>query len=274
MKIQTTRKYRPIRIGIFSAPMPHKHINKAQSYLHRDYIAWIEMSGAIPVIIPYNTPDLTKYLNSINGVVWVGGDIENKKMHTPTQYKTLLSAYEHTFKHATNETLRGNYYPIWGTCLGFDFLAMMGNHSGLPHMQQIHKTTPGKLTFRNYSRIQRVFPATMLRQMAIETVTQQNHTFGFDPDSAQTNQMRRYLRIISIDTSDISSQRFVNMFEYKHFPFYGTQWHPERPVSELSKEVAMRLSLFLKRECSKNQIKTIWNPPGVAISSLYTVLLT
>ena len=263
------------RIGIFSAPMPLEHLVKADSYLQRDYLEWIEMSGALPVVIPYNTAFLEKYLESVNGLVWVGGAIENNKTHSKKQYTKLQETYEKAFHYAVHENRRGNYYPIWGTCLGFDFLAMMGQHKfqGLGHMAKIHKTRNGTLRFRGTSRLRRVFPSSMQRQMATEPVTRQLHANGFDPASPQTLRMHKYLNVISIDTSDESPQRFVNAFEYKHLPFYGTQWHPEKPVSSLSREVAQRLSVFLKKECAKNRNRSTWTPSTDKITSSEAVLL-
>jgi len=263
-----------VRIGIFSAPMPLANISKAESYLQRDYLEWIEMSGALPVVIPYNTAYLDEYLHSVNGIVWIGGAIENAVTHAPTQYATLQRAYAHAFEHAQRETRRGNYYPIWGTCLGFDFLALMGQHARVRRMAKIPKTHNGTLRFRGASRLRSVFSAAMQKRLAAEPVTRQIHARGFDPTSQQTRRMHDYLKVISVDTSDQSPRPFVNAFEYTHFPFYGTQWHPEKPVSSLSREVALRLSRFLKRECSKNRVRSEWRPPTGKIASQETVLLT
>jgi gamma-glutamyl hydrolase len=264
-----------VKIGIFSAPMPVHYLSKAESYLQRDYLDWVEMSGAVPVIIPYNTQYLVEYLNTVNGVMWVGGAIENEETHSQTQYVTLRKAYEHAFKYAIQENQNGNYYPIWGTCLGFDFLALMGqkNHE-LSQMSKIHKTRAGTLRFKGDSRLRRVFSKTMQQRFAKEPVTRQLHSNGFNPESNQTIHMHPYLKIISVDTSDRSPQKFVNAFEYKHFPFYGTQWHPEKPVSPLSQQVALRLSKFFKKECAKNRNRTNWTPSTGQIKSAETVLIT
>jgi len=71
-----------VRIGIVSAPMPLKQLNRAESYLDKSYINWIEMSGANAVVIPYNTDSLATYMSTVHGVLWVGGGIENLKTHS------------------------------------------------------------------------------------------------------------------------------------------------------------------------------------------------
>jgi gamma-glutamyl hydrolase len=264
-----------VKIGIFSAPMPLPSLSKAESYLQRDYIEWVEMSGALPVVIPYNTRHLDEYLNSVNGLVWIGGAIENAETHSRSQHAKLQHTYEAAFEHAIRENQKGNHYPIWGTCLGFDFLALMGqrNH-GVSKMPKIHKTQNGTLKFKGASRLRRAFSSSMQQLIAREPVTHQIHARGFDPTSSQTHHMEKYLKIISVDTSDQSPRRFVNAFEYKHYPFYGTQWHPEKPVSTLSRQVAEKLSRFFKRECAKNKNRTEWFPPTGKIRSTETVLLT
>ena len=81
--------------------MPLKRLHKASSYLKSTYLTWVSISGAVPVIIPYDlTPtQLERSLRNINGIVFVGGDIENTKTHSDDQYKTLIKNYTHTFKY-------------------------------------------------------------------------------------------------------------------------------------------------------------------------------
>jgi hypothetical protein len=64
--------------------------------------------------------------------------------------------------------------------------------------------------------------------------------------------MKQYLKIVSVDIA-ANGVKFMNMFEYKKYPFYGCQWHPEKPLTDLGVELSHTLSFFLKKECSKNK---------------------
>ena len=254
-----TRKCRPIYIGIISAPMPLKRLHKASSYLKSTYLTWVSISGAVPVIIPYDlTPtQLERSLRNINGIVFVGGDIENTKTHSDDQYKTLIKNYTHTFKYAVEETSKGNPFPIWGTCNGFEILGMLGENRRRDfftpnHLQRETKFDAGPLIFAGPSRLKSAFSANMRQRIANEPVTRHLHNFGYAVDSPHLKELTKYLRVVSIDT-DENESAFVNMFEYIDYPFYGSQWHPEMPVSKLSSEVGATLSRFFKKECSNNK---------------------
>lgn len=256
-------KLRPVKIGILTAPMPIGHRVRAESYLDRDYVDWVEMSGANAVIIPYNTPKLSAFLKRVHGVVLVGGAIENCATHDARQYATLISAVQRTFEYAVSENKQNHHFTLWGTCLGFYLLAMMGEHlkSGFfrrDHIQPEHKYEQGPLVFTGKSRLRALFPRALQAKIARAPVATHMHTYGFEVTAPHVLRMMDYLTVVSTDASDTGGE-FVNMFEYTKFPFYGTQWHPEKPKGELALTVSLNLSEFLKSECAKNtRIVPLW----------------
>ena len=253
-----------VQIGILSSAMPLEHLNQAQSYLDKAYVSWIQMSGANAVIIPYNTDNLSTYLSSVHGVVLVGGGvwvttpIDGKRTHSKEQYGTYMRAVQEIYDHAVRENDRGNHYPLWGTCLGFDMLAMMGEnlHDGsyLHHIQDANKFRLGPLIFKGSSRLRSAIPKSLQTQMVDAPVVHHIHKHGFDMKSAHTKKLTKYLKIVSVDEAD-NGVEFVNMFEYKKYPFYGCQWHPEKPLTDLGVELGYTLSLFLRNECAKNNTR-------------------
>jgi gamma-glutamyl hydrolase len=252
-----SRKNRPIKIGIVTAPMPVAQLGKAESYLERDYIDWVELSGANAVVIPYNTENLAAFLTRVHGVVLVGGAIENRLTHDHRQYATLIDAVRRVFEHAVAENDQRNYFPVWGTCLGFYLLAMMGEHvkSGFfrrDRIQPEHKFRQAPLVFTGKSRLRAFFPRALQAHMARAPAATHKHEYGFDMRSPHERRMLKYLNVASTDVSD-GGNEFMNMFEYKNYPFYGSQWHPEKPMGNVAVAVSLRLSEFLKSECAKNK---------------------
>jgi gamma-glutamyl hydrolase len=273
-----TRRNKQVKIGIVTAPMPLKQLHQAQSYLDRGYVSWVQMSGADAVIIPYNSEMLSTYLSSVHGVVWVGGGIENKKTHSKQQYNTFVHTMQEIYEHAVRENDRGNYFPMWGTCLGFDLLAMMNEKTHgdyFDRIQHVDKHRLAPLVFKGTSRLRSAIPKKLQLQIAHSPVVQHIHQYGFDLKSPHTKKLTSYLKIVSVDKAD-NGVEFMNMFEYKNYPFYGCQWHPEKPLTDLGVELSYTLSLFLNKECSKNNlIAPRWSKVSESgkLSSKFSVLL-
>jgi gamma-glutamyl hydrolase len=280
-RAKTTR--RPVEksrvsIGIVTAPMPKTHLNRAESYLDKAYVSWVEMSGANAVLIPYNTDSIATYLSMVHGVVWVGGAIENHNTHSIDQYKTLMRVFSDIFEHAVRENDRGNYFPLWGTCLGFDLLAMMGEHMKdgfFNRIQHANKFRLGPLTFTGKSKLRSGVPVALQKKIAVTPVVHHIHEYGFELNHAHTKKIQKYLKVVSIDYAD-NGVEFMNMFEYRNYPFYGCQWHPEQPLTDLGVELSRTLSVFLKKECAKNNsITPTWSKVSTSktFKSKFTVLL-
>jgi len=79
------------------------------------------MSGAqvVPIFAYNDTAYLNSILSKINGVLFTGGsigfDIKNR----------WTANADHIVKYAMESSSRGNPFPIWGTCLGFELLAYL-----------------------------------------------------------------------------------------------------------------------------------------------------
>jgi len=93
------------------------------------------------------------------------------------------------------------------------------------------------------SRFQSFFPLEIVLKMKNTPCVTHHHKFGFDiiPNDHYT--------IVSTDAN------FINMIEFKKYPFYGSQFHPERHFDTFSKQVSILFSCFFYSECLKNEIK-------------------
>jgi gamma-glutamyl hydrolase len=79
------------------------------------------MSGAqvVPIFAYNDTAYLDDILSKVNGVLFTGGGIEFDIKHRWT------ANADHILKYAIESNKRGNPFPIWGTCLGFELLAYL-----------------------------------------------------------------------------------------------------------------------------------------------------
>jgi gamma-glutamyl hydrolase len=226
-----------MKIGIIALPKHPKIDN---------YIRWIEATGASAVILPYSISRtaLHKQMHLIDGVVWTGGAIETDR-YTPKQRMTYLNTLQECFRLAMYFNDRGRTFPIWGSCLGFEMLVLMGENIPLErffdHIQVHTRTGQNTIVFNpSYSRLKKWFPAKLRNEMSNIPCATHHHKLGFDITPLP------HIRIVSVDSG------FINMIEYIDYPFYGVQFHPERPFSSFSEIVSRQFGEFLYNECKKN----------------------
>lgn len=96
------------------------------------YVDWVEQTGAAAALIPFDMPFevMVKILKQTQGMVLPGGAVElvhfkQKSRTTPYQDKLhKILAWTRRYNDA------GNYYPVWGTCLGMEELLISFNKNG------------------------------------------------------------------------------------------------------------------------------------------------
>jgi gamma-glutamyl hydrolase len=81
------------------------------------YINILESSGARTVPLIYDKPDQLKKIDSLNGVFYCGGGAGGEY--------DVFGRQVYDFVKDKNDA--GEYLPIWGTCLGFENLAMFAS---------------------------------------------------------------------------------------------------------------------------------------------------
>ena len=92
------------------------------TYVMQAYIEWLESAGArvVPIIMGDDQSVTDDKLSKINGVLFPGGAGD------------YLEIGDYIYKYAIKENDAGRFYPIWGTCLGFENLATFASTSGNP----------------------------------------------------------------------------------------------------------------------------------------------
>jgi len=86
--------------------------DKYNSYIMAAYIDHILAAGArvVPLILNEDEDVTMKKLDSLNGVLFPGGD------------GGYYSYGEFVFNYALEKNKNGTYFPIWGTCLGYEYI--------------------------------------------------------------------------------------------------------------------------------------------------------
>ena len=229
-----------MKIGIIA----HPHSNGDIQY-PTNYVRWVRLSGAIPVVIPYNISSVHLYqqMHEVNGLVFTGGDIETPK-YTKTQYTEYVKTIQRCIRKAKQYNEHGVYFPIWGICLGFELLILL-EEKKIPDLFndveiREHYSSSSLQFTSEKSRLLSYFTPNEIRRFKKTQCVIHRHTYSF--------KKRTYPFLITTAVDD----GYISMFEFKEYPFYGCQFHVEHPFNDASTYISYKLSMFLKEECSKN----------------------
>mmetsp|Transcript_21566 Transcript_21566/g.44429 ORF Transcript_21566/g.44429 Transcript_21566/m.44429 type:complete len:414 (+) Transcript_21566:129-1370(+) len=227
-------------------------------YVAASYVKWLEGVGVRSIVLPYDaSPELVEDIfGQVNGLLLPGGAA------------ALPESVKHMWKLARHSNeYDDDYFPIFGTCLGFEFLVQLAADRGPDALQSGFKAenvslpldfvvdddgrTNGYETYEAYeysARLRRraisgasgsslLFPrGARVRQIAAtQNVTFNYHQNGIEPDHFHSDAgLTSVFRIISTN-EDVSGRPFVSVIEPinpDRHPYYGVQFHPEKNLYE------------------------------------------
>ena len=218
---------RPV-IGILSQP----HDDEENTYyIAASYVKWLESGGAQSIAIPYDADEtlIREIFSQINGVLFPGGSAQ-----LPSSARTL-------WQLILENNQRGHYFPVWGTCLGFEFLVMLTAQSDEVMLQTSFNAEnismplifpdedDVKRSNGTYSTTSELYPYDFMKDvLENNNITMNNHVRGIDPDHFLSNTNLTDMFHITSTNFDRDGNPFVSSIEGKKFPFYGVQYHPEK----------------------------------------------
>lgn len=107
-------------IGIYTQDSDYPgHEN--QTYIAASYIKIVEAAGGqvVPLFYTSTKEELARLLPQINGVLFPGGEMPiDVTNHWTSNIAFILD-------WATKENNKGNVFPIWATCLGYEAVAVI-----------------------------------------------------------------------------------------------------------------------------------------------------
>lgn len=271
---QTPEPIQHPTIGILSIPMTASYQKNTHSYLPASYVKWVEMNNARVIPIPYDTPKgaLDMILNQVNGVLFIGGQVDHGMISE--DYVYFMETFKHIVNHAKKSNNQKNYFPLFAICLGFEILGMMNETVG--NVIQEFTTLKGlsDVDARKYnskldilkpdSTIAKIFTHSEMDEFRKNLCVFQNHSQAYVIDASYMKKWKKSWNVIATSKSnDKTPIKFVSMLEYKNFPFYGVQFHPEKVLFEwrlteigrtpIFRLISKRLSKFFVDECKKNK---------------------
>lgn len=214
-------------IGVFTQPSTSKegNCNGNCMYLAASYVKYLEAAGARVVPINYGASksELDTIFSSVNGVFFPGGG------------SSFPSSAQYIFDKAVSANDAGDYFPMWGTCMGFQWLMIAASRdTGIldpPSGQMDSENYSIPLDFTKAASSSRLFANADTKVMNIlstQNVTLNNHHYGIYPDHlASTPSLNSFYNVLSTNV-DRNGVPFVSTVEAFKYPIYGSQWHPEK----------------------------------------------
>ncbi|KAM4740234.1 gamma-glutamyl hydrolase [Anableps anableps] len=219
---------RPI-IGVLAQEnLPDDQFARGSSYIAASYIKYLESAGArvVPIRINRTEEEYIKIFNSINGLLLPGGDVD-------IQTSQFSRAARIFYNLALKANDAGDYFPIWGTCQGFQQLSVLTARKNLLTLTKT-KAVALPLIFTpaaQSSRLFRNFPKDVLQSLANENITSNFHSWSLSiRNYTQNAKLRRFYKVLS--TNSDGEQEFISTMEAYRYPFYAVQWHPEKSPFE------------------------------------------
>ncbi|KAM9813994.1 gamma-glutamyl hydrolase [Neosynchiropus ocellatus] len=219
---------RPI-IGVLAQEIfPNDRFAQGSTYIAASYVKYLEAAGArvVPVRINQTQEEYVKLFNSINGVLLPGGDVD---LQTSQFSRTAKIFYDLALQ--ANDA--GDYFPLWGTCQGFQQLSVLTANKNLLTLTDTKavalplKFTPAVPT----SRLFRSFPIDLLQALAEDNITSNFHSWSLTMQNfSRTAKLKRFYKILTVNTD--GKKDFISTMEAYRYPFYAVQWHPEKSQFE------------------------------------------
>ncbi|XP_029447239.1 gamma-glutamyl hydrolase isoform X2 [Rhinatrema bivittatum] len=187
----------------------HKLSQLGKSYIAASYVKNLEAAGARVVPIRLNLPDeeYEKTFYSINGVFLPGGGVDLRT----SQYARIARIF---YKLALQANDGGDYFPVWGTCLGFEQLSVLTSDELLLTVTNtedialpLNFTTPPE-----ESKIFRNFPKDLLHALTLEPLTSNFHTWSLSMQNFTENKkLKNFYKVLT--TNRDGQLEFISTME-------------------------------------------------------------
>jgi len=234
-----------------------------REYVPASFVRWLESGGARVIPIHYDTDEqeLRHLFESINGVLFTGGEITDIS-NTPYGHTAKL-----LFRWAKEANDAGDHFPMYGTCQGFQLMCQLAANDFT--LKQRVKGCVGvskPLEFTSKAKSSRLFgslPDHVYRTLGETPCGEHMHNYCITPETFKEQPALGEMFEVLATNEDAEGKVFVTSMEGKKYPFWAGQFHPERNGWEWTEEeeidhspeaiVAMHhIAAFLVKESRKS----------------------
>ena len=247
-RMKKSIKQKTVTIGIMTAPwLTNIKDSLITSYMASSYVKWLESSGAliIPIEFDLPKPKMLGFLRQLNGIVLIGGGIDNIKTHNLNQFLSYQDSLYYILNYAIYQNKANNYFPVWCTCMSFEMAAIFfAENIRLKKQEELSKylTSAGDIgedylhwTTKS-SKIKKIFTKKEIIAQKKYPSIFMAHCYAIAINSKLGKNLAK---VANITATNISSGvcgkkgvKYVTAYELKDYPIYGVQFHPEKPPFE------------------------------------------
>ena len=198
------------------------------SYIPSSYVKFVEAGGArvVPIHINRESAYYQRVLSQVNGILFPGGDVDVHNSGFGRAGKII-------FDYALRANQRRDYFPLWGTCNGFEMLSYLAvDRDVLVRCDAMND--PKALNLTRKAQSSRLFGKLERR---LETlITKEETSANFHERCLTIKNFTEYgisehYNVLSTNF-DKNGLQYVSSMEAKHYPFYAVQFHPEKNIYE------------------------------------------
>jgi len=217
----------------------------AYAYLRASVLAWFAAANIEVVLIPpfLSDAEAHTYFDSIQGLYL------HPDWATHPAYERMVRLFLHL---AIKANRSGDYFPVWGTCLGYETIMQhMGPIGELERFdaRRIHwSERPLRLRVTPRSRLFAFATPDEREHLTHVYRPYYDHDYGISVGRFnRLPSLKRAFRILAT-SHDRAGREYVALVEGRSLPFYGSQFHPDQRPNDLH-----WMALFIRAELHKSR---------------------
>lgn len=231
---------RLVTVGILAQPSSESmarqfnHTAGRWSYIAGSYVDFLSTTGAMPVLIPFDIDKrlLLRLLENIDGFLLPGGGAELKDPNDLSETTNYQKTADFIIRWAIKRNDEGHYFPIMGTCLGFEnFIITFSNNTkalecNMPDFSTAHvvQTLPEFDKSPFWSEV----GTDLAKEVFSTPSTYFTHLCGIrTANFYKNNKLHEHFDLLATSSTDKGIE-FVACIEHKKYPFTANQFHPEK----------------------------------------------
>lgn len=238
------------RVGIVTMPTGSKE------WITENNVRWFTERGIDIVPIPYRTKRPEIYMRKVHGLYLQGG---------PGYDLRYMATIKKIFELAIQANRRSEYFPIWGTCHGFQSLLIAAGNMNLDGSQldgfdsnNFYKTHLNiTVAAKKTSKLLRSFSDDFLDYITHDDPILFLNQRGLTPRHFYANRLLPSVFQLVATAHDRNGKSECAIIEGRQYPFYGTQFHSESlPILEPFREFFIEALMKNKKKMNHTNTRS------------------